>query len=217
MLIVTYNLKWNSTHTDNILNNVKEVNSLYDIDFYLFQENVLTDKLNNILKKRHKYIINQSGPECMITFYKKHYTLLKCVHGEFVVGRPYIIILLHDTLTDKKIILINIHAGHQINTKTHIIDKLNKSLEYFHNDNVHYIVIGGDFNRNITTNYVMNINKKKYTMKYSKSNLKTCCNKNLKHNFDHIIYSKSSPIKKITWNKHIPASDHLLVITQLTY
>ena len=78
-------------------------------------------------------------------------------------------------------------------------------------------IMGGDFNRDIITNYIITDKYKLFKLKNINNNLKTCCGINkykFKYNYDHVI-STIKPIKKIIFNEYIPSSDHILVIVEL--
>jgi len=218
-LIVTYNIKWDSNEIQikNILLNIQEILKIYDIDFLLFQEASIYIKLIKIIdSKKYNYYLNKSGPEHMITFYKKNYNKINVYDGEFIPGRPFCIFLFENILSKKKFYITNIHASHHPNTDLSIIKPIEKITKHLIND-TDVFILGGDFNRNIITNIFIKTKNNNFKLKNIKNNSNTCCNLNinkLKYNFDHII-SSSKIIKKITFNENYPSSDHILVIVEL--
>ena len=210
MIILTYNLQYDSKYVDNILENIIHVLSIYDIDFLLFQEATIYKKIIKIIDMDiYDYSIHKSGKETMITFYKKSYLLKKEYNGEFQKGRPFNIMLFKNKMTSKQFYLINIHACHNPNTKYAIIDKLNNILSNY-NNKIDDIIIGGDFNRDILFDYIITTNSKEYKLKNIKNNIKTYN----KYKYDHII-SLHKPIKKKSITKYKNASDHKLILTEL--
>jgi endonuclease/exonuclease/phosphatase family metal-dependent hydrolase len=218
-LILTYNIKWdaNKIQVKNILLNIKKILNTYDIDFLLFQEASIYQKLINLIdNKKYDYHLNKSGPEFMITFYKKSYNKINAYDNEFSSGRPFCIFLFKNIISKKKFYLTNIHAGHHPNTDLSIITPLLKITNHLDN-NTNTFIIGGDFNRNIINNIYIQTKNNNFKLKNIHSNIKTCCNTNihnLKHSFDHII-SSSKIIKKISFNEYSPASDHIMIIQEL--
>jgi hypothetical protein len=218
-LFVTYNLKWDADNISviNILLNIQTIINTYDIDFLLFQEARIYKKLINIIdNKKYNYHLNKSGEEHMITFYKKNYEKINAYDSDFSPGRPFCIFLFKNIISKNIFYLINLHSGHNINTELSIINPIEKITKYLNNE-TDIFILGGDFNRNIITSISIKTKNKNFKTKYFKNNSKTCCNTNnnkLKYNYDHIL-SSIKTIKKITFNKNIPSSDHILVIVEL--
>jgi len=209
MIILTYNLKYDSKYIDNILKNIHYVLDFYDIDLLLFQEATIYKKLIKIIDKdKYNHIINKSDKEHMITFYKKSYILEDSIKSHFKEGRPFIILLLKNALTNKSFYLINIHACHSKDTEIALIKPIEDEINKLQN-NIKHMIIGGDFNRDILNQYEI----KDYKLKNVKNKLFTC-NYKYKYNYDHVISTKK-PIKKITIDKYKPASDHLLTLVEL--
>jgi endonuclease/exonuclease/phosphatase family metal-dependent hydrolase len=218
-LILTYNIKWdaNKTQVKNILLNIQKILNTYDIDFLLFQEASIYEKLIYLIdNKKYDYHLNRSGPEYMITFYKKSYKKINAYDSEFSSGRPFCIFIFKNIISKEKFYLTNIHAGHHPNTDLSIIKpiiEITKNLD----NNTNTFIIGGDFNRNIINNIYIETKNNNFKIKNIHSNLKTCCgiDKNkFKQIYDHII-SSSKIIKKITFNDYSPSSDHIMVIVEL--
>ena len=85
------------------------------------------------------------------------------------------------------------------------------------NNQAKMFIMAGDFNKNIIEKYNITTKNKIFKLKNLKSNEKTCCdtkNKRFTYISDHVICSKK-PIKKITYNKNYPASDHLMILVEL--
>lgn len=215
MITLTYNLKYNSEHVNNIIKNINYTLNLYDIDFLLFQEATIYKKIIKIIdKNKYSYILNKSHKEDMITFYKKSYVLLNNESSEFKEGRPFNIMLFENTLTKKLFYLINIHACHNPYTLTAIIKPINEAIKKIENEKAKEMIIGGDFNRDILFEYEIETEDNNYVLKNVKNNVYTYSNGKKSLNFDHVISTKK-PIKKITIDKYKPASDHLLTLVEL--
>ena len=218
-LILTYNIKWDADkiQVKNILLNIQKILNIYDIDFLLFQESSIYEKLIELIdNKKYDYHLNKSGPEYMITFYKKSYKKLNAYDSEFSSGRPFCIFLFKNIISKEKFYLTNIHAGHHPNTDLSIINPILKITKHLDN-NANTFIIGGDFNRNIINNIYIRTKNNDFKLKNIHSNIKTCCGfdrNKLKYISDHII-SSSKIVKKITFNEYYPSSDHLMVIEEL--
>ena len=163
----------------------------------------------------------------MVTLISKKYNVLKTLFGQFVSGRPFQVILLSNNIC-----LINVHLPHIQN----LYDELIKIENYLFNNNINLtnyrIIIGGDFNIDITNTNTTSKIKLKFmnktltnkTLTNSKSS-KTCCIKddniiNLKYNFDYILDSDNKIIKtKLVFphknNLILPASDHIGIYCKL--
>ena len=218
-IITSYNLKWNSNNIEvnNILLNIKKIINTYDIDFFLFQEAAIYKKLIlTIDKKKYKYHLHKSGEEYMITFYKINYEIINVYDSEFEPGRPFSLFLFKNNFSKNIFYLINLHAGHYINTELSIINPIEKITKKLKN-NTKIFILGGDFNRNIITDIFINTKNINYKLKNIINNEKTCCNTDiykLKYNLDHVI-STIRPIKKLIVTKHYPASDHMMIVVEL--
>ena len=218
-IITSYNLKWNSNNDEvkNILLNIKKVMNTYDIDFLLFQEAAIYNKLISIIdKKKYNYHLHKSGEEYMITFYKINYEIINVYDSEFESGRPFSLFLFKNKFSKNKFYLTNLHAGHHANTELSIIKPIEDIARHLKN-NTNIFILGGDFNRNIITDIFIKTKNTTYKLKNIINNEKTCCSSDiykLKYNLDHII-STSTPIKKIVFKKYYPASDHMMIVVEL--
>jgi endonuclease/exonuclease/phosphatase family metal-dependent hydrolase len=218
-LILSYNVKWNSNKNEihNIFKNINDILNKYDIDFLLFQEAYFYKKIIKLVDKSiYNFYLHKSNKEILLTIYKKKYKIENVYNNEFEKGRPFSIFYLLDTDIQKYLFLINLHAGHHPNIDYHIFNPINKIMKKIENK-AKMFIMAGDFNKNITKKYNITTKNKIFKLYNLKSNEKTCCdinNKRLTYITDHVICSKK-PIKKITYNKNYPASDHLMILVEL--
>jgi hypothetical protein len=244
--IISYNVSWEAM-TSNINSNVKlcsndicKINILdniaynikkYNPLFAFFQEASehydIIDLFNNDI---YANFVNTSEKEFMVSIWNKQkFTLIKASNGEFEKGRPFAIIILKNNKSKKNIALINLHAGHFIDSQLHIFDIINnfikKEFNYNIKKSITRVIMSGDFNRNIfednTSNYIIKFIDE-FKLKRYNHNKYTCCsmlNYGHKFNYDHVLDSKAIIIKKILGNSiskyKYPASDHILIITNL--
>lgn len=231
---LSYNLFWksmdNPKYQQNIIHNINYFSKKFNAHFILLQEAFKYQIILNSLPSHYTYYYNHSGKDEMITLWNnKLYEELYATHSEFSPERPFALILLKEIKTNKKILLINIHAGHDNNSQINIFDKINSLIKKnnYILTNISKVILGGDFNRNIyldhTSDYNIIINNKNFKLnrndKFNNINKNTCCNlipKLLSHNSDHIIFSSKSS-NKILLNtlKHFkfPASDHIPILS----
>ena len=231
--ILTYNLNWkNMEYREECLDNInrlinKKFNNKNIGDFIFLQEVANINKLLIGLDNNFNIIHHTSGKETMTTLINKKYNIIKTLGGQFVSGRPFLVILL-----DNNICLINVHFPHIKD----IYNELDKIKNYLINNNINLdnfrIIIGGDFNIDIGKN----INFMNKSLSVSK-NFNTCCIRkemeymkiqdiiSLSHNypklrFDHILDSDNKIFKTKLFFPHknnliLPASDHLGIYCKL--
>lgn len=218
-LILSYNIRWNSNKTEilNILKNIKNMIDTYDIDFFLFQEAYFYKKILNLINlKKYNYHYHKSDKDILITVYKNNYKIQNVFDGEFEKGRPFSIFYFKNEITNNYFLFINLHAGHRSDICRHIFNPINKITQKL-NIQPKIVIMGGDFNKNIDKKYEIVTKSKIFKLKFLKSNVKTCCDKDHKRMYyiiDHVI-SSIKPIKKLVYNLKIPASDHSLIIVEL--
>jgi len=215
------------TKRKNIISNITNAIDTYNIDILGIQEALNWEKiLKHINLKKYDYIHNQSGKEEMITMWnKKKFKNIQAFTSEFETGRPFLILILKNKITNKTICLINLHAGHNANTKKFIFDIINDKIKNITCDNIDRIIMLGDFNRNIyedmnVYDYIIINNKKKFKLKTAYSSKNTCCSSvgyGYKHNYDHILDTIKPLDKNVAENEWYikNSSDHLMVIVEL--
>lgn len=158
---------------------------------------------NSKILKKMDYLVHKSGPEYMITFWDKEYTLDKYYHGEFESGRPYQILMFSNMC------IVNIHMGHYDLKK--LKSQLNKIVKGINKKYKYRIIISGDFNYDITGHSIVLDNIK---FKINKRKFNTCCNPYNTRQFDHIIDSKHTPIIKPIYTE-LMASDHVPISAKI--
>jgi endonuclease/exonuclease/phosphatase family metal-dependent hydrolase len=229
IIIMSYNIKWDSMNdkitSKNIINNIINTIATYEPNIIGLQEAYKWTKIiKHIDLNKYGFIKNKSGKEEMITLWNvKRFKNLNAFASEFEDGRPFLILLLYDKITNKNICVINIHASHNLNTQKNIFDIINKKIKKINLD-FSRVIMFGDFNRNVITddksNYKIYNKDKYFSLKGFDSNIKTCCsNVGYGHKFiyDHVIDS-ISPLNKIVVNDkwyEKKSSDHLMIIGKL--
>ena len=251
IIIMSYNLSWEamtSTNTgifklcattglgegickSNILLNISNNVKKYNPDFVTFQEATeykdILELFNSDIYDHH---INISEKETMLSLWnKKKFTLVNPYDCEFEKGRPYTIIILQNNRSKKNIALINLHAGHFLDTQLTIFDKINNfiktNVKPTIKKSITRVIMSGDFNRDVyedeTSQYIIKFTDNFALHRFS-SNKQTCCSTiAYGHRFiyDHVIDSKGVIEKKILGNStktyKIPSSDHILIIVKL--
>jgi len=251
LIVMSYNVSWEamtSTTTgnfklcattglgegickSNILLNISNNINKYIPDFATFQEAAehkdITNLFDNELYDHH---VNMSEKETMLSLWnKKKFTLVSSYDCEFDKGRPYAILIFKNNRSNKNIALINLHAGHFMDTQQTIFDKINDyiklNIKPSIKKSVTRVIMAGDFNRNVyedeTSNYVIKFSNEFILHRFS-NNKQTCCSivgYGHKFNYDHVIDSKGVIEKKILGNSiksyKIPSSDHILIIAKL--
>ena len=247
--IVSYNLLWElldfnnakrfinidkkllKSYKNNTFYNIQKVIDYYNPTIFCFQE---AAKYNDILKlfnNKYLYKINKSDNEFMVTIWQDDkITLIYNIEGEFEKGRPFNILFFFNKINNYKFILINIHAGHNIDTNINIIKPIQDAIDNKIKDNnllkeIHRVIIVGDFNRNINeeiknnNNYFLLFNKQKFIFKYNINSNNTCCDiygKNINKNYDNVIdsYKKLKLIHQLnkeSWYNY-PSSDHVMIM-----
>lgn len=217
----------------NVLSNIFNVKNYYNPFVYCFQE---SESAHDIIKLfndlEYNYHLGYSNPEHILTIWRNDVIKkIFVIDGEFEPGRPFSIFMFKDKRFKIYWMLINIHAGHCLNTITSIFEPIQKILTQNHKYIIKYdikrIVIIGDFNRNITSQikidpliYKLHIGTCKYYFNYLTNNNLTCCNLKgwgYKNNYDQLIDSYSQPILTYSLNKESwyisESSDHLAIIS----
>jgi hypothetical protein len=221
----------------NILKNIFFIKNYYNPFIFCFQESAsYTDILDIFEKNKYDFYLGKSGPEYILTVWRLNILKkIKMFDGEFELGRPFTIILFEDLRFNLHFILINIHAGHNIDTFKNIFDPIQKNINNNHKDikkfNIKRIIIAGDFNRDISNEILNNtnnsnngyqliINSFKYNFYPFISDNKTCCNLNgygYKQNYDQLIDSYDIPIIIYPLNKEnwyeSKSSDHVAILS----
>lgn len=216
----------------NIISNISNVINYYNPYIYCFQEAESSKDIINLFNKNYyKYHLGYSEPEHILTIWRKDIMKKKLVFdGEFESGRPFSIIVFKDTRFKVYWMLINIHSGHDHNTKMSIFEPIQKIIDLNKNKISKYdikrVIIVGDFNRDISSQiklepsgYKIKINSKEFLFNYLENNNKTCCSLKgwgYKSNYDQTIDSYSKPIlihqlNKEKWYK-TESSDHLAIM-----
>lgn len=217
----------------NIISNITNIINYYNPFIYCIQEaESAPDIINLFSKSEYDYHLGYSNPEHILTIWRKDVLKKKLVlDGEFEPGRPFTIIIFNDKRFKKYWILINIHAGHNVNTQASIFGPIQK-LIHTNKDkislfNISRVVIVGDFNRDMGNQikidlhkYKLIINEIKFEFNYMSTNNKTCCSLNgwgYKKNCDQIIDTYSKPVliyqlNNETWY-HKESSDHLAILS----
>lgn len=217
----------------NIISNIVNVINYYNPFIYCFQESESApDIINLFSKSEYEYHLGYSNPEHILTIWRKDVLKKKIVLvGEFEPGRPFTIIVFKDKRFKNYWMLINIHAGHEVDTQTSIFNPIQKTI----NDNIDQIklfeisriVIVGDFNRDISSQikivpfkYKLIINEIKFSFNYIETNNKTCCSLKgwgYKNNYDQLIDTYSQPLITHQLNKEnwyqSESSDHLAILS----
>jgi hypothetical protein len=226
-LKICNDISGNNLCKSNILSNISLYLEKFSPDFVCFQEaSNYQDLLNLFDINLYKNFINKSGKEFMATLWNyKKFSLVKSFYGEFEKGRPFAILILKYLTNKKNIALINIHASHEIDTQKYIFDVINNfinnNISYYLKKSISNVFMVGDFNRNILNdNFDYHIIFSKIFSLHKFSNNKpTCCSilgYGFNRDYDHVLISNGSIIKKITANSSIkykfPSSDHIMVI-----
>ena len=233
-LITQYSLDELKLFKSNIISNIQTIYDYYNPQIYCFQEAAKYKDFINIFNKDiFKHFVNKSGPELMVTVWDStRLNLLKSIPGEFETGRPFCIFIFKDILVKNIFVLINLHAGHNLNTYYSIfkpIQKIFSKSDIFSNYIISRIIMGGDFNRNINlevkddsgSKLILELNHSIFNFKFTdKVSSNTCCSisgNNLKNNLDFIIDSFDSVILRHELNKELwykqPSSDHIMIMT----
>ena len=211
----------------NITNNLKE----YVPDFATFQEaSEHADIIQLFNPKLYDYHTNLSEKETMLSLWnKKKFTLANSYDIEFQKGRPCVILVLKNNKTNKNIALINLHAGHLLDTQQSIFDKINNfiksNVKLSIKKSITRVIMSGDFNRDVykdyTSNYIIKFDKDFLLHRFFNSKQTCCTISKYGHTFiyDHVIDSKGTIDEKILGNSKqnykIPSSDHILIIVKL--
>lgn len=233
----TFGLSRLNKFKSNIISNIANVIIYYNPFIYCFQEAESAHDIINLFPEfEYGHHLGYSNPEHILTIWRKDVLKKKIIlDGEFEPGRPFTVIVFKDKRFSQYMMLINIHAGHNIDTRTSIFDPIQKLI----NDNkekiclynISRVIIVGDFNRDISSQikiesieyknkYKLNINDIKFKFNYIETSNKTCCSlKGWAHNknYDQLIDTYERPIlvhqlNKETW--YCPeSSDHLAILS----
>lgn len=217
----------------NIISNIKNTINYYNPNIYCFQE---SESSSDIIKlfpiSEYDYHLGYSKPEHILTIWRKDFMKEKIIiDGEFESGRPFSIIIFKDKRFNINWMLINIHAGHNYNTKNSIFKPIQKIIDLNEKKIKKYdikrVVIVGDFNCDISSqikiesinNFNLLINKLEYNFKFLETKNKTCCSLKgwgFKNNYDQLIDTYTQPILIHQLNKenwyYSESSDHLAIL-----
>ena len=217
----------------NIITNIINIKKYYNPFVYCFQEAESAHDIINLFEhEQYKYHLGYSEPEHILTIWRKDIMKKKVIlDGEFEKGRPFSIIVFNDIRFKIYWMLINIHAGHHPQTNSSIFEPIEKLI--IENKNIidkydiKRIVIIGDFNRDISSQIIiepkkfkLKVNSNEFNFKSISNTNKTCCSLKgygYKLNYDQIIDSYTNPLLTHQLNKeswYIPeASDHLAILS----
>jgi hypothetical protein len=238
--ILSYNVSWQAMISpeqefksckSNVLLNIHNNIKKYNPDFATFQE---ASDHNDIIKlfdsTIYNYHINTSHKETMLSLWnKKKFTLINSYDSEFEEGRPYVIFIFKINSNGKIISLINLHAGHYVDTQENIFDKINKYIKMNIQSEtkklISRVIMSGDFNRDVyhdtTSSYVVQFTRK-FKLHRFLNNEQTCCSLagyGHKYVYDHIIDSQGPVLKKNLGTSDpsykTPSSDHILIIATI--
>jgi len=241
--ILTYNVCWENMkgrrnkrgviHNEGCLepnlcaSNISEfIQNELPLDFILLQEAANIGTLLSTLPDVYKIILYKSGLETILTIVNNSYKIIVSFGGEFERGRPFLCTFLSN------ICLINVHMGHKKKFRydMKIIEHFLLDRKYSYKQFESYrIIIGGDFNQELDSEYEF-MGKKIYKNTSTSSyGLKTKHNskpiemlnnfimKDIDHIFDsdnNIVYSIN--LTPIDAKKRIlPASDHVAIYAEL--
>lgn len=217
----------------NILKNISNTKNYLNPFVYCFQESESpTDIVNLFEKSQYKYHIGYSEPEHILTIWRTDVMKKKLVlDGEFEPGRPFSIIIFEDMRFHTYLMLINIHAGHNPHTGPSIFEPIQKLIVLNKDTICKYgikrIVMVGDFNRDISsqimiepTKYKLVLDSSEFNFKYESNTNKTCCSLKgwgFRLNYDQSIDSYSKPLLTYQLNKESwyisESSDHLAILS----
>jgi hypothetical protein len=220
-------------HKSNILKNIFLIKNYYNPFFYCFQEASNYQEIIELFNEpEYSFHYNYSEPEYMLTIWNNKLFQSKFkIDGEFEPGRPFCLFVFEDLRFNIQFVLINIHAGHLKNTLKSIFEPIQKYIDINSNKtkkfDIKRIIIGGDFNRDISSQinlesdkYNLIINSKKYNFIPFLTKNNTCCSLNgwgHNKNYDQIIDSYDKPIithvlnQEKWYNKF--SSDHILILS----
>ena len=127
--VITYNVYWKNMkykpecvkNINLLLNNKFNTNNLGD--FIFLQESANRKKLLKNLDSNFNIINYTSGKETITTLINKKYTIIQKLGGQFMSGRPFLIVLLNNNIC-----LINVHLPHS-NDLMKELTKIEKYLE----------------------------------------------------------------------------------------
>lgn len=188
------------------------------------------------LKSTDQIIHSQSGPEPMVTIIDKSRWLVMQAQGyEFSPGRPIQCIYLLDKYTNKKLILVNVHAGHHhhnniFNLWTQIKDQVVAWNDY------DGLIVAGDYNAESWHDEFLHSS----IPLYCSETHNTCCHldnldsyyKNDQYQTYNLSNQSHKPIRPCDYISHTsnleciasysvqvkgPASDHLPIISRLQW
>ena len=218
--VITYNVYWKNMkykpecvkNINLLLNNKFNTNNLGD--FIFLQESANRKKLLKNLDSNFNIINYTSGKETITTLINKKYTIIQKLGGQFMSGRPFLIVLLNNNIC-----LINVHLPHS----NDLMKELTKIEKYLENSKINLknyrIIMGGDFNIEIN-NKITFMNKK---LTHTKD-LFSCCSEyydksKFTKKYDYILDSNNKIKGRLLYPKLrniiLPASDHFGVYAKL--
>jgi len=217
----------------NIISNIINIKNYYNPFVYCFQEAESAQDIINLFEpEQYKYHLGYSDPEYILTIWRKDIMKKKLIlDGEFEPGRPFSIIIFSDIRFKIYWMLINIHANHHPYTYLNIFEPIQKLIttnkDIINNYDIKRIVIIGDFNRDITSQiiiepkkYILEVNLNQFYFKTISNTNKTCCSLKgwgYKNNYDQIIDSYTNPLLTYQLNKELwyisESSDHLAILS----
>lgn len=225
---VSKNKELINTCHDNLINNIKNCIKYDNPDLFCLQEISNIDIINNLFNSNtYNKIHSISGFEIICCYYnKKIFDVLSMAYGEFEKGRPFTIIIFKHKTSSKYILVCNLHASHNPDTKNYLYKKIQETIDnnyhelYLDKIKLDGMIMIGDFNSDINLESKIEIKLKNKTFKFKinkNNNEKTCCNiygYAFKNNYDHIIntFKSSKRILQNTnnWFKS-PSSDHMMI------
>lgn len=220
--------------------NVRNVlNNNYDI--VAIQESICLDKIFPN-KSKYQLVKGKSNKESIVTMFSNKFKVINNTTFEFSSGRPIMITLIKHITSNKKWIIVNLHAPHNYNNfgnynGRNVIDQTkynNQILKILRNKirkfiksnsntsidtNIDRIIIMGDFNelflKSDINSFNIILNGKKYIMKTDSNKPISCCFPSISKFGDLIFDSKIEPNLYIPVTRE-PASDHLPVVLNTT-
>jgi exonuclease III len=243
--ILTWNLCWEAMKAEdsaningtmcapdichnNVRNKIIEINTTKGLDFILLQEAQIDyNDLKTRLGANYEYIFYENGragnEEYSIIFYNKiKWQVLKEIKWGFHAGRPFIIALFQNRVTNQNILITNLHGPHggltDRTTRKKLLNYLD-FLDYYRlgGPNEDYtgrdisknprvdltdlpIIIGGDFNLEIPGPIQI------FNQTFSnEGNKKTCCDtrtlkaRGLWLSYDHILINDKLTYKTVEY------------------
>ena len=170
----------------------------------MYLKKLLDYKIN--FNEYDMYNNNKNGVDKMITFILKKLKSELIHHGKFESGRIFTIISL--VINNKKVIFINVHPGHKKGKSKDTLHSiyLSRLQEQLNNITFDRLIIAGDFNLNLQSIKISNIEAINIVDSKIRKQKNTCCNEyrrdNFKNNFkndfiDNVLDSYYNPNNNI--------------------